>query len=168
MEKDGDLASNYKGAFDGHLTFGKKPCLLIIDFVKVIIDFVHVIKKATAGGARRNWISQIEVLPPAHNHPTILCVGVPAAGLAHLRWRRGGPGGHRAASGAGPQERGAGHPHQRGVAAGRAQRWYAMLGRLIPELNPSIDRFIDSHPSTHTSHPIPRRILPQDPPAAHL
>lgn len=35
MQKDGDLAANYKGAFDGHLSFGSKPCLLIIDFVQV-------------------------------------------------------------------------------------------------------------------------------------
>lgn len=35
LQKDGDLAANYKGAFDGHLTFGRKPCLLLIDFVEV-------------------------------------------------------------------------------------------------------------------------------------
>ena len=38
LQKDGDLADNYKGAFDGHLTFGRKPCLLIIDFVQAYLD----------------------------------------------------------------------------------------------------------------------------------
>lgn len=38
LQKDGDLAANYKGAFDGHLTFGKKPCLLIIDFVQAYLE----------------------------------------------------------------------------------------------------------------------------------
>lgn len=38
LQKDGDLADNYKGAFDGHLTFGRKPCLLIIDFVQAYLQ----------------------------------------------------------------------------------------------------------------------------------
>jgi maleamate amidohydrolase len=33
-----DLAANYTGAFDGHLTFGKRPALLIIDFVVAYLD----------------------------------------------------------------------------------------------------------------------------------
>lgn len=39
MAKDeGDLGENYKGAFDGHLPFGKKPALLIVDFVVAYLD----------------------------------------------------------------------------------------------------------------------------------
>lgn len=38
LQKDGDLTANYNGAFDGHLTFGRKPCLLIIDFVQAYLD----------------------------------------------------------------------------------------------------------------------------------
>lgn len=38
LQKDGDLASNYEGAFDGHLSFGRKPCLLIIDFVQAYLQ----------------------------------------------------------------------------------------------------------------------------------
>ena len=35
---DGDLSANYAGAFDGHLTFGKRPALLIVDFVVAYLD----------------------------------------------------------------------------------------------------------------------------------
>lgn len=39
MAKDeGDLGENYKGAFDGHLPFGQKPALLIVDFVVAYLD----------------------------------------------------------------------------------------------------------------------------------
>lgn len=39
MAKDaGDLGENYKGAFDGHLPFGRKPALLIVDFVVAYLD----------------------------------------------------------------------------------------------------------------------------------
>lgn len=39
MAKDeGDLGENYKGAFDGHLPFGKRPALLIVDFVVAYLD----------------------------------------------------------------------------------------------------------------------------------
>ena len=34
----GDLSENYKGAFDGHLSFGKRPALLIVDFVMAYLD----------------------------------------------------------------------------------------------------------------------------------
>lgn len=34
----GDLAANYRGAFDGRLPFGKRPALLIIDFVMAYLD----------------------------------------------------------------------------------------------------------------------------------
>lgn len=33
-----DLTENYKGAFDGQLPFGKRPALLIIDFVLAYLD----------------------------------------------------------------------------------------------------------------------------------
>jgi maleamate amidohydrolase len=33
-----DLAENYKGAFDGHLPFGTRPALLIVDFVMAYLD----------------------------------------------------------------------------------------------------------------------------------
>ena len=33
-----DLTENYKGAFDGHLPFGRKPALLIVDFVVAYLD----------------------------------------------------------------------------------------------------------------------------------
>ena len=36
--KEGDKASNYAGVFDGHLAFGKRPALLIIDFVLAYLD----------------------------------------------------------------------------------------------------------------------------------
>ena len=32
------LTENYKGAFDGHLPFGKRPALLIVDFVVAYLD----------------------------------------------------------------------------------------------------------------------------------
>ena len=39
MAKDnGDLSANYAGAFDGHLPFGKRPALLIVDFVKAYLE----------------------------------------------------------------------------------------------------------------------------------
>ena len=39
MAKDeGDLSKNYQGAFDGHLPFGRKPALLIVDFVVAYLD----------------------------------------------------------------------------------------------------------------------------------
>jgi maleamate amidohydrolase len=33
-----DLNQNYKGAFDGHLRFGERPALLIVDFVMAYLD----------------------------------------------------------------------------------------------------------------------------------
>lgn len=33
-----NLAANYSGAFNGHLTFGKYPALLIVDFVMAYLD----------------------------------------------------------------------------------------------------------------------------------
>jgi maleamate amidohydrolase len=33
-----DLAANYTGAFDGRLSFGKRPALLIVDFVMAYLD----------------------------------------------------------------------------------------------------------------------------------
>jgi maleamate amidohydrolase len=33
-----DLESNYTGAFDGHLPFGKRPALIIVDFVMAYLD----------------------------------------------------------------------------------------------------------------------------------
>jgi maleamate amidohydrolase len=33
-----DLTENYKGAFDGHLPFGQRPALLIVDFVIAYLD----------------------------------------------------------------------------------------------------------------------------------
>jgi maleamate amidohydrolase len=33
-----DLATNYQGAFDGHLPFGERPALLIVDFVMAYLD----------------------------------------------------------------------------------------------------------------------------------
>lgn len=38
MSKDDDLSANYSGAFNGHLPFGKKPALLIVDFVMAYLD----------------------------------------------------------------------------------------------------------------------------------
>jgi maleamate amidohydrolase len=35
---DADLSANYAGAFDGHLPFGQRPALLIIDFVVAYLD----------------------------------------------------------------------------------------------------------------------------------
>jgi maleamate amidohydrolase len=37
IEED-ELAANYLGAFDGHLSFGKYPALLIVDFVVAYLD----------------------------------------------------------------------------------------------------------------------------------
>ncbi len=34
----GDLAASYAGAFDGHLPFGQRPALLIVDFVMAYLD----------------------------------------------------------------------------------------------------------------------------------
>jgi maleamate amidohydrolase len=36
--EDDDLAANYVGAFDGRLSFGKRPALLIVDFVMAYLD----------------------------------------------------------------------------------------------------------------------------------
>lgn len=33
-----DLSANYSGAFDGRLSFGKRPALLIVDFVMAYLD----------------------------------------------------------------------------------------------------------------------------------
>lgn len=33
-----DIKANYAGAFDGHLAFGKRPALLIVDFVMAYLD----------------------------------------------------------------------------------------------------------------------------------
>lgn len=33
-----DLSANYSGAFDGHLPFGTRPALLIVDFVMAYLD----------------------------------------------------------------------------------------------------------------------------------
>jgi maleamate amidohydrolase len=33
-----DLLANYSGAFDGHLAFGNRPALLIVDFVMAYLD----------------------------------------------------------------------------------------------------------------------------------
>jgi maleamate amidohydrolase len=38
MSEAGGLTENYKGAFDGHLPFGKRPALIIIDFVVAYLD----------------------------------------------------------------------------------------------------------------------------------
>ena len=39
MARDaGDLSANYAGAFDGHLPFGQRPALLIVDFVVAYLD----------------------------------------------------------------------------------------------------------------------------------
>lgn len=38
MQKNDDLAANYVGAFDGRLSFGKRPALLIVDFVMAYLD----------------------------------------------------------------------------------------------------------------------------------
>jgi maleamate amidohydrolase len=37
-QEDDDLAANYVGAFDGRLSFGKRPALLIVDFVMAYLD----------------------------------------------------------------------------------------------------------------------------------
>jgi maleamate amidohydrolase len=37
-QKNDDLAANYVGAFDGRLSFGKRPALLIVDFVMAYLD----------------------------------------------------------------------------------------------------------------------------------
>jgi len=36
--KNDDLTANYVGAFDGRLPFGKRPALLIVDFVMAYLD----------------------------------------------------------------------------------------------------------------------------------
>jgi maleamate amidohydrolase len=38
MSADTDLSENYAGAFNGHLPFGKRPALLIVDFVMAYLD----------------------------------------------------------------------------------------------------------------------------------
>ena len=38
MPEADDLSANYSGAFNGHLPFGKKPALLIVDFVMAYLD----------------------------------------------------------------------------------------------------------------------------------
>jgi maleamate amidohydrolase len=36
--KEDDLSANYSGAFDGHLPFGNRPALLIVDFVMAYLE----------------------------------------------------------------------------------------------------------------------------------
>jgi maleamate amidohydrolase len=38
MEPENDLAANYAGAFDGHLPFGKRPALIVVDFVIAYVE----------------------------------------------------------------------------------------------------------------------------------
>jgi maleamate amidohydrolase len=38
MTDGDDLAANYRAAFDGHLAFGQRPALLIVDFVMAYLD----------------------------------------------------------------------------------------------------------------------------------
>ena len=38
MHGDDELTENYHGAFDGHLCFGERPALLIVDFVMAYLD----------------------------------------------------------------------------------------------------------------------------------
>jgi maleamate amidohydrolase len=38
MPGDDDLITSYAGAFDGHLSFGQRPALLIVDFVMAYLD----------------------------------------------------------------------------------------------------------------------------------
>ena len=38
MPEADDLSANYSGTFNGHLPFGKKPALLIVDFVMAYLD----------------------------------------------------------------------------------------------------------------------------------
>jgi maleamate amidohydrolase len=38
MSEADDLSANYSGAFNGHLPFGQKPALLIVDFVMAYLD----------------------------------------------------------------------------------------------------------------------------------
>jgi maleamate amidohydrolase len=38
MGQEADISTNYAGAFDGHLPFGKKPALLIVDFVMAYLE----------------------------------------------------------------------------------------------------------------------------------
>jgi len=37
-QQNDDLSANYVGAFDGRLSFGKRPALLIVDFVMAYLD----------------------------------------------------------------------------------------------------------------------------------
>lgn len=37
-QKNDDLTANYVGAFDGRLSFGKRPALVIVDFVMAYLD----------------------------------------------------------------------------------------------------------------------------------
>ena len=57
MAKDeGDLPANYAGAFDGHLPFGQRPALLIVDFVMAYLDpaspLYAAVEKALASNER--------------------------------------------------------------------------------------------------------------------
>lgn len=36
--REDDLAASYRGTFDGHLSFGQRPALLIVDFVMAYLD----------------------------------------------------------------------------------------------------------------------------------
>ena len=37
-QQNDDLTANYVGAFDGRLSFGQRPALLIVDFVMAYLD----------------------------------------------------------------------------------------------------------------------------------
>ena len=124
----GDLGANYAGVFDGHLKPGKKPCLLIIDFVQVCEEQDALRRRRTrsrtAGGGwpRGRQASDttlgIRRISPDPDYPA----GLPAHGLAHLRGRGERAGSHEAVARAGPAQRHPRHPHQRGVPA-RGRQW---------------------------------------------
>jgi maleamate amidohydrolase len=51
---EGDLSENYANAFDGHLTFGQRPALLIVDFVMAYLDTSSPLYAAAEGALASN------------------------------------------------------------------------------------------------------------------
>ena len=67
MEKNGDLTRNYTGVFDGHLTFGARPALLIVDFVMAYLDLASPlyagVEEALASNERLLAAARIARIP---------------------------------------------------------------------------------------------------------
>jgi maleamate amidohydrolase len=68
----GELAANYAGAFDGHLPFGRKPALLVIDMVMAYFDRASPlyagVEDALASAVRLLGAAREAAIPVVHTN----------------------------------------------------------------------------------------------------